>query len=607
MERYTNPSLLLKISDEVCITFLVIPLYVLSIFPNFCSDIMNDDIFNRNIFLFYFGVVGLITSSIIIFKTILKQKKYILKFSKFEIVFIIILIFNIINTTVISKNNLNFDFFLLFGQFITYFLIKTLLAGINKNRLDHLTNNIALIVSLIFCGFTAFGILQIIGILNSKNDNFIVTGQFTNPARFTMLCGLLMPFPLIWGIYNRRLRLFACLSIFLFLVLIYYSEIQTVWIASVIVLTVVFERSFTTKKQSSVPLVILGIMLISAIIGFAFFASSGKGRLLIWKISLNIFLDNPIFGIGFSNFENLYTIYQSKYFTETHLENEIFYSDVIRYPYNEYIKLLCEQGIFGFLLFLILCYSIIRSNILRLATSKNFNISYYSLLTLILGITFSLFSYPSNDPSLTTILMLSFCYLSINDSNAFKIKLSLIRTIPILILTVFFYIYITLTVKQQISAYAQWKKGNCYDLEDEQLTALYLDLSADRFFVQWYSNFLFDEGNYIKAVNTIEKNKEIMRTPNLCIILGKSYLHLRDLKKAEDALIAAVNMVPNRFIPRLHLMMFYREIGELTKCVQVAQSIISLPIKIQSDEVNFVKREAMKILKTNSLNYYTND
>jgi O-antigen ligase len=80
------------------------------------------------------------------------------------------------------------------------------------------------------------------------------------------------------------------------------------------------------------------------------FGSSAYGE--IYTVGLNMFLDNPITGVGISNYQT-YCIKISKY------KNMMVNYDCASHPHNLYIQWLSEGGIITFISFLILLFGIL--------------------------------------------------------------------------------------------------------------------------------------------------------------------------------------------------------------------------------------------------------
>lgn len=72
--------------------------------------------------------------------------------------------------------------------------------------------------------------------------------------------------------------------------------------------------------------------------------SSASHRLILWNHAMGLLEQNPIFGAGFGAFG--FTVPEEEILSDTH---------------NFYVKILCEQGLIGFILFLMLFYKAFRS------------------------------------------------------------------------------------------------------------------------------------------------------------------------------------------------------------------------------------------------------
>jgi O-antigen ligase len=75
---------------------------------------------------------------------------------------------------------------------------------------------------------------------------------------------------------------------------------------------------------------------------------SAQGRLLIWRVSLSIFSDYPVLGVGFGQLPHYLGVYHGRFFekgtatlTERMLPNLFFDS------FNEYLRVAVEHGLLG--------------------------------------------------------------------------------------------------------------------------------------------------------------------------------------------------------------------------------------------------------------------
>jgi len=445
-----------------------------------------------------------------------------------------------------------------------------------------------------------YGMLQIAGFADSKNSYFKVTGQFLNPARYAMFCAMLFPyvatykenFKNLW----RTVLLFTVGLIFADLIVV--STIQTVWISTIFILAILISEKWRSKGLANLYILLISFLLIAVLIALVSFSDSAQGRVTIWKICGYMIKDNLFFGIGLSNFKNLYSTYQADYFSN-HNSNikEILLADSIRYPYNESLKVICEQGIIGFILVLIFLYFLIAHAVRLIKKSTIFSFNGANFLVLITFAIIGMFSYPSDDISINLVLLFSICFLLANCPTK-KTNFTLTpKKIAVIMLFLFpFPISAIKEVMDKESAYKVWKNGTAYYLEAEEIRPLYNLLKNDTRFVLWYVEILLNEKKYQDVIEIVENNIHIIRTPQLYIFLYKAYEALSLFKEAEQTLLTAVNIVPNRFEARYYLMTYYFNKRDFVSCKEQANYILNMPVKINTNNVTKIKEKARQIL-----------
>ena len=78
-------------------------------------------------------------------------------------------------------------------------------------------------------------------------------------------------------------------------------------------------------------------------------------RILFWKNSIQMWQENPIFGVGLGNWQVQFPKYGLNNFTQFSIVNG---EDTLQRPHNDFIWILCETGILGLLAYLAIFVSI---------------------------------------------------------------------------------------------------------------------------------------------------------------------------------------------------------------------------------------------------------
>lgn len=187
-------------------------------------------------------------------------------------------------------------------------------------------------------------------------------GLFQRSVRFGLLGSITFGWVMTFGVISALLALMerrsmvsaACIIVFVGAVL--WSGSKGPLISLLLIAAIIIIKEFPPKKILLVmlPLIILGLFskdvllesrAVSSILVFAddpaaYISGSGSGsvgsRLDFYKLSLELFWDNPVFGVGFGGW-GLYEE-NTKHF----------------YPHNIFLEVMSEAGLLGFLLLLFL-------------------------------------------------------------------------------------------------------------------------------------------------------------------------------------------------------------------------------------------------------------
>lgn len=223
--------------------------------------------------------------------------------------------------------------------------------------------------------FSGFGVVQGLQRFSSSLGN---SALFSSYLIFSFWFGI-YAFYIDIGKYWKVFYLFITIFSFAFIILAQTrASFLGIVIASMIVLFILGFRAKNINIKKTSIFVFLGLVILLSII-FIFRSShfikslpaisrvssislndsTTASRLVSAKISLNGFLERPVFGWGINNFFNLYT----KYYDPKNLTNDPQFFDK---PHNKYLEILTEDGILGFVIyaaFIVYLLSIIIKNL----------------------------------------------------------------------------------------------------------------------------------------------------------------------------------------------------------------------------------------------------
>jgi O-antigen ligase len=183
-----------------------------------------------------------------------------------------------------------------------------------------------------------------------------IMGTFFHPSVFGMYLVILWPLLLYQARYTRRrwMRLVYIMLLAMATLSIGLTYTRIAWIALALcfVGATILYRRFDLLIGAGIVTIIAGGLMIQPILSRfqeAFIIENGSitfskygsvaWRLGQWRTAYELFLNNPILGVGWWNFQ-LYNVFEST-------------------PHNDYIRVIVEAGLLGIISYLGLCFSLV--------------------------------------------------------------------------------------------------------------------------------------------------------------------------------------------------------------------------------------------------------
>lgn len=355
--------------------------------------------------------------------------------------------------------------------------------------------------------------------------------------------------------------------------------------------------------KTTLKFIITGLIILCTILSFMVFlikSDSSLGRILIYKISFQIFKDNWFLGVGLGNFQKIYLYQQANYFgKQNYTDKELLLADNTHYAFNDYWQLVTETGIIGFIVLGALIYFLYRL-LVRASKIKKYGVLTSNIMLMLVAVlTAAFFTHIFEKLMYQTLIVICVTYLCllIDYKKWFKSVITSIALVFLLCIgaNVVKSYQIKNNYKTALKLYLAGLKNECklellkiYPIEDNKRGVFYLQVLL----------FTYD----------LKNEKEILAllpqypNANTYKLLGDFYLFNDKIKEAENAYLMSINMVPNRFVPRQTLLRLYIVQKKFIEAEKVANNIIYLSVKINSKQVNNIKQEASNFLSNQNKN-----
>ncbi len=347
-----------------------------------------------------------------------------IKIPRFSIYFLLFILLNLLPIIFVPIKSLGWFLYLSLSLVISFFFWLSL----HQFNLESLKEKILLII--VFGGTVqaVIGLLQYFGafkVLPIPPTESLIYGSFQQKNVFSsfLATGMASAMVLLF-LYKQKLVSFYKYFLYFSLILMSTAWFLAFSRAGYIGFILFFIALLLLKKKLAYKVdkiaiisVLLGIAIgfgISKVIPpklsenpYKFLTedkvSSNMQRILMYRVSLKMLEENPVFGIGIGNYPAEYAKYQEKVLKE-HPELKKYAANAVSHPHNEILKILAESGLFGILSILVLFYGLVK--LIRFLWKEN--PEYLVFLLLLIPIGFHLLvEYPTELSILHKVIFLT--------------------------------------------------------------------------------------------------------------------------------------------------------------------------------------------------------
>lgn len=429
------------------------------------------------------------------------------------------------------------------------------------------------------CIQVLLALLQLCNVIPSHHTYFQATGSFHNPGPLGgfLVLALMAAVASYHYIPHWKWRIYiVVLSVGLLL-----SDSRAAWVGALAGIGYYVMSRFFIRPLWRVLCVMATSIAFALLMAFCYKPASAQGRMVIWKVCIEIAKEHPFFGQGLASFSRNYMIQQTRYKEEKATNTEMRLMDNNKYAFNEFLCITCEQGIIGLLLFLALFITLWRTSSSSLLPIKTCLMAY---------VVFACFSYPLHIFFLQ-ISLLMLCGCLANRSKVIyhcpTIKISILATVSILLIGGYFTLqgWYVLRAQQAVHRFLH---------NDDMQSLGYLETHLSTFvheetILDSYALALCLKEEYERSIPILQQSIAWFPTTDKFIKLGNSYYSLKQYSQAETAYMEASRMLSNRLYPHYCLFMLYKETDQKEKAYHQAIQIQHLSPKKDNDYARELK------------------
>lgn len=563
------------------------------------SSIYNHIKVGQELYLLFVIAFGLLLLSVTLFKT---KEMYLKKLDFFVFIFIIYLC---AHYYLCSFYGFFYNQFLLFiGYIVLFYLLKEIFKKETNKNLPAFSSLVFWLVALLEA---AIAIAQQFGYFKSSNEFFKVVGTFINPnyLGISMLIGLLSSC-YRWFYISEKTKTHQFILAFSAVIQLYVLYLSDSRAAYIGLLGGLFGFFITNKNNSTrikahpkKTIAFFGICCVSGFLFLLFLASlnqnSVDGRAFIRKISMQKIAENPFFGNGICNFTGIYNHAKATYFLSKDASwNEIKIGDYVAVAFNDYIQIIFEIGVIGFLLLGVLLFFVVKK--ISLTPITRWALSVFISFCLLAFFTSILYN-----PNVMIYLVWALALMiptKFPKKEGVSIKnKSILKSFCVFLFCLASSLFFILFKKTEGLMKFKQANENVSQKIYHTLNPFDLLFIKDDAYLEFQLGYEeYVEGNEIKGLQLMENSVKKDPIPKANTALASLYIAQGKTAKAEEKFLYNIGIEPSRFEPLYNVLEFYTATNATEKKIKIAKRIITLPAKYPSAKVLEYKEIAKKIL-----------
>ena len=500
--------------------------------------------------------------------------------------------------------------FLFAGQLvILWFLLRYILTTYRELKFFFL-------FTLMLTGLVeaVWGMQQLHGHVYSHHSLFRLTGSFFNPGPYSGYLAVVLPVCLWTAMrFQKGMHYFGWVCVGAILVVLPAGMSRSAWVAAVMACGWVYwaerigwektKAIYSRYKNVAVPFFAIVILLAGCAFAglYGLKRDSADGRLLMWKVTGKAIAGHPVTGTGLGGFPEAYAEMQGQYFgTEEATDKEKLVAGCPEYAFNEYLQIGLEQGIGGLIVFGAWLGSMVYYGIRNRQHGAAGGV-------LALAV-FAVSSYPLQLPSFWVALVFLGAICVTKDGTQIRssaLSVSSACHITIISLLSLASVCLFILQKGQYEVYKRWGRlqmlynNKAYESVAEDYHDLHDKLKHKPEFLFEEAQCLSKTGQHAEAIRVLERAKRLSGDPMIRYMTAKNRQVLGDYREAEEELLQAIGILPERLYPYYLLAKLYAEpeFYQADKLRAAASVVLAKKPKVESTAIREMREEVKKIIE----------